>query len=165
MADRLIRSSATHEHIAGVAVAQRKAGVGNQVGQAVSAAQQALLGVPASGTRQVDRAMRLGVSLQARKGSAWGGGQQRQRQLTQQLPLSDCSNRRHTALRSGVITAVTQQPTVRLPSQQQRQQRVWRRPHLSKRASVRAMVACSARAGAEPSSYCDKGETGAALVS
>lgn len=55
MADRFIRSSATHEHIAGVAVAQRKAGVGNQVGQAVSAAQQALLGVPASGTRQVDK--------------------------------------------------------------------------------------------------------------
>jgi hypothetical protein len=39
-------AGATHEDIAGVAVAQRKAGVGNQVGQAVSAAQQALLGVP-----------------------------------------------------------------------------------------------------------------------
>ncbi len=52
------QEGATHEHIAGVAVAQRKAGVGNQVGQAVSAAQQALLGVPGARKRgQGRRAM------------------------------------------------------------------------------------------------------------
>lgn len=34
-----------HQHVAGVAVSQREAGVGNQVREAVGAAQQALLGV------------------------------------------------------------------------------------------------------------------------
>lgn len=56
---------------------------------------------------------------------------------------------------------------MRLRSQKQqrrRRQQMWHGPHLSKRASVRAMVACSARAGAEPSSYCNKGETRAAVV-
>lgn len=49
----------THEHIAGVAVAQRQAGVGNQVGQAVSAAQQALLGIP------------VGKGMQGEAGEGW----------------------------------------------------------------------------------------------
>lgn len=65
------RGRPTHEDIAGVAVAQRKAGVSNQVGQAVSAAQQALLGVPAAGAKQVHRAVATQIMGAATGPAVW----------------------------------------------------------------------------------------------